>query len=91
MIFWMIKPGSPGKKENSDKQHKKWKRRKYNEYHQYTKKKKKIRRGCYEVLNANKADNLEEMDVFIEGIYRNIQSSNTEPEVVDQSLVVKLN
>ena len=90
MIFWMIKPGSPGKKENSDKQHKKWKRRNNNEYHQY-KKKKKIRRGCYEVLNANKVDNLEEMDVFIEGIYRNIQSSNTEPEVVDQSLVVKLN
>ena len=43
------------------------------------------------MLNANKVDNLEEMDVFIEGIYRNIQSSNTEPEVVDQSLVVKLN
>ena len=54
------------RKENPNRQNKKWKRRNLNWYHRNTKKKKKTTREYYEWLYANKFDNLEEMDSFLE-------------------------
>ena len=51
------------RKENPNKQYKKWKRRHDNHHHRNAK---KTLREHYEQLHANKFDNLEEMDKFLE-------------------------
>ena len=57
-------PGSPRRKENPNKQSKKWKRRNYDTA-EIIKKKKPIKE-YYKELHANKLDNLDEMDKFLE-------------------------